>query len=100
MTYIEEYYNQIKSGKVIVSHKVQVVYKKLVQDLKKPQVVHFYNESIDDYESHTYIFDEKKAHKSIEFIEGFVDTQKVNGQINQLNLSYGKRLLSKQCMVL
>ena len=71
MTYIEEYYNQIKSGKVIVSHKVQVVYKKLVQDLKKPQVVHFYNESIDDYESHTYIFNEKKAHKPIEFIERF-----------------------------
>ena len=33
MTYIEEYYNLIKSGKVEASHKVKVVYKKLVQDI-------------------------------------------------------------------
>ena len=71
MTYIEEYYNQIKTGKVIVSHKVEVVYKKLLQDLKKPQVIKTYNETTEKTEKHTYIFDEKKAHKPIEFIEKF-----------------------------
>ncbi|MBR3280934.1 MAG: terminase large subunit [Clostridia bacterium] len=71
MTYIEEYYNQIKTGKVIVSHKVEVVYKKLLHDLKKPQVIKTYNETTEKIEKHTYIFDEKKAHKPIEFIEKF-----------------------------
>ena len=65
MTYIEEYYNQIKSGKIEASHKVKVVYKKLVQDIHHKQVVSFFNEITEQTETHTYIFDEKKANRPI-----------------------------------
>ena len=68
MTYIEEYYNEIKKGKIEASHKVKVVYKKLVQDIKTPHTVSFYNEITEENETHTFIFDIKKANRPIEFI--------------------------------
>lgn len=71
MTYIEEYYNEIKKGKIEASHKVKVVYKKLVQDIKTPHTVSFYNEITEENETHTFIFDIKKANRPIEFIEKF-----------------------------
>ena len=71
MTYIEEYYNEIKSGKIEVSHKVKVVYKKLVHDIRHKQQVSFFNEITEETETHTYVFDEKKANRPIEFIEKF-----------------------------
>lgn len=71
MTYIEEYYNEIKSGKIEVSHKVKVVYKKLVHDIRHKQQVSFFNEITEETETHTYVFDERKANRPIEFIEKF-----------------------------
>ena len=56
MNYVTEYYRQIEAGEIIVSVKVRKVYKKLVQDIKKPG---------------KYIFDEKKANRPVEFIERF-----------------------------
>lgn len=44
--------------------------------------VTYYNELTEENETKTYIFDEKKANRPIEFIENFVDTLKVNGLIN------------------
>lgn len=71
MTFIEEYYNKIVNGEIEVSHKVKVVYKKLVNDIKTPKQVSFFNELTEETETHTYIFDEKKANRPIEFIEKF-----------------------------
>ena len=56
MNYIEEYYKGIKSGKYIVSKRVEKQYKKLIHDIKHPD---------------KYIFDKDKANRPIEFIERF-----------------------------
>ena len=70
MTYIEEYYNKI-SSEIIACKKIKAVYKKLVNDLKKPKKVSFLNKITDEIEEHTYIFDEKKANRPIQFIEKY-----------------------------
>lgn len=54
---IIDYWNQIESGKVIVSSKVRRVYKKLVDDLNNPDSV--------------WEYDPKRANHAIEFVEGF-----------------------------
>ena len=59
MTFIEEYYNKIKNKEVEVSHKVAVVYKKLVYEISHPTEVTYYDEIAEEYETRTYIFDEK-----------------------------------------
>lgn len=56
MNYIIEYFEEIKSGKCIVSKRVYKQYEKLVQDIKC---------------SDKYIFDEARAVKPIKFIEMF-----------------------------
>ena len=71
MTYIEEYYNKISSGEIVACKKIKSVYKKLVNDLKKPKTVSFLNKITDEIEEHTYIFDEKKANRPIQFIERY-----------------------------
>lgn len=71
MTYIEEYYNKISSGEIVACKKIKAVYKKLVNDLKKPKKVSFLNKITDEIEEHTYIFDEKKANRPIQFIEKY-----------------------------
>ena len=55
MNYILEYWQQIESGKVIVSARVRKQYKKLAERIKKPEG--------------RYIFDEKRANRPIEFTE-------------------------------
>jgi len=57
VSYIEQYYNEIKAGNCIVSKRVKKQYKKLVDDIKKP--------------TGGYIFDENRASKPIRFIEQF-----------------------------
>jgi phage terminase large subunit-like protein len=71
MTYIEEYYNKILSGEIIACKKIKAVYKKLVNDLKKPKTVSFFNKITDKTEEHTYIYDEKKANRPIQYIERY-----------------------------
>lgn len=56
MNYIKEYYKGIKSGKYIVSKRVEKQYKRLVNAIDNPG---------------KYIFDETKATRPIEFIERF-----------------------------
>jgi phage terminase large subunit-like protein len=56
MNYIIEYWEEIKSGKYIVSKRVYKQYEKLVNDINNPG---------------KYIFDEAKANKPIKFIETF-----------------------------
>jgi len=71
MTYIEEYYRYLLENPDKANHKVLVTYKKLVNDLKKPRKVSFFNAITEEKETHTYIFDEKRGNLPIEFIETF-----------------------------
>ncbi|MDF9513191.1 MULTISPECIES: terminase large subunit [Bacillus] len=56
MNYIQEYWNAIEAGEVMVSKRVYRQYKRLIEDIAKPE---------------KYVFDEDKANKPIEFIERF-----------------------------
>lgn len=71
MTYIEEYYQLLLKNPQKASKKVLIVYKKLVQDIYKPKQVSFFNEITEENEVHTYIFDESKGNRPINFIEKF-----------------------------
>lgn len=71
MTYIEEYYKWIQANPNKVCKKVKAEYSKLVEDLKNPKEVSFYNKLSQSNETHTYIFDIYKAHKVINFIEKY-----------------------------
>ena len=71
MTYIEEYNNWIKANPNKVNKKIKIIYKKLVDDIANPKTISFFNELTEEEETHTYIFDEKKANRPIEFIERF-----------------------------
>lgn len=56
MNYIKEYFNKIETGEIVTSKRVYNVYKKLVYNIDNPD---------------TFIFDEEKANRPIEFIERF-----------------------------
>ena len=71
MTYIEEYYKWIQKNPEKVNHKIKVVYKKLVDDVKHPKTVSFFNKTTEENETHTYVFDKELAHRPIEFIETY-----------------------------
>lgn len=55
MNYIEEYYRQIKSGKIVAGRWVKAIYKYIVTGLKKGR----------------FFYDEKKATKAVDFVEQF-----------------------------
>lgn len=71
MTYIEEYYAWIQANPKKVCKKIKIIYKKLVDDLKKPKQVSFYNKTTEMTEFHTYIFDKEIGRRPIEFIEKY-----------------------------
>ena len=71
MTYIEEYYQYLLDNPDKACKKVLTIYKRLVDNIKKPKKVSFFNEITEEKETHTFIFDEKKGNKPINFIENF-----------------------------
>ena len=71
ITYIEEYYQFLLKNPDKACRKILSVYKKLVQDIYNPKVISFYNEATEEEETHTYVFDLKKADRPIEFIEKY-----------------------------
>ncbi len=71
MTYIEEYYKWIQDHPNRVGKKVKTIYERLVQDLKIPKEVSFFNKSTGEEEKHIYIFDEKKSLRCIHFCEKY-----------------------------
>lgn len=71
MTYIEEYYNFLLNNPDKANHKILVTYKKLVEDIKKPRKVSFFNKITEEQETHTYVFNEKRGNLPIQFIENF-----------------------------
>lgn len=88
MTYIEEYYQFLLKNPDKACHKVLNVYKKLVQDIYNPKQVSFFNKITEENETHTFIFNEKRGNKPIEFIEKFCKHSKGKwaGQPVQLEL--------------
>ena len=71
MTYIEEYYQYLLDNPDKACNKVLTVYKKLVNDIKKPKQVSFFNKITEENETHEFIFDEHRGNLPIEFIEKF-----------------------------
>jgi phage terminase large subunit-like protein len=55
ITYLEQYFNEINTGKIIVGQELYTVLSKLIQDLK----------------SDKYFYDTKESHRRISFIETF-----------------------------
>lgn len=76
MTFIEEYYKFIVDNPNKVSKKVTKVYKKLVEDIKKPRQVSFFNKTTNQTETHTYVFDETRSLRAIKFIEKYCKQSK------------------------
>ena len=71
MTYIEEYYQWLVKNPDRANHKIITTYKKLVDDIKKPKTVSFFNKITEENETHTYVFDETAANRPIIFIEKY-----------------------------
>ena len=80
MTYIEEYYEWITKNPKKTCNKIKTIYKRIVDDIKTPRQVSFFNKVTGETENHTYIFDEKKSLKCINFIEKYCRQSK--GQWN------------------
>lgn len=93
MTFIEEYYNFIVDNPNKVSKKVTKVYKKLVDDLKKPRVVSFFNKTTNQTETHTYVFDEVKSLRAIRFIEKYCKQSKGKWNGKPLKLQLWQKAL-------
>ena len=83
-TNIEAYYNWIIENPNKVCKKTKKIYEKLVNDIKAPREVSFFNKTTGETETHTYIFDKQKATKPIRFVENFCKQSK--GQWNGKNL--------------
>lgn len=86
MTYIEEYNEWIKQNPNKVCRKVKIIYQKLVDDIKTPKTVSFFNKLTGENETHTYIFDEKKSLRPIHFIERYCKQSKGKWAGKPLNL--------------
>lgn len=71
MNYIEEYYNWLCKNPLKANKKVKAIYKKLVENIHKPPKVTFFNKITEENETHTFIFDETKANRPINFIEKY-----------------------------
>lgn len=76
MSYIEEYYNWILDNPKKVNKKVKSVYKELVDNIRNPKTISFYNKLTKETEKHTYVFDEKKGLRPIHFIEKYCKQSK------------------------
>ena len=86
--YIEEYYNWICKNPDKVCKKIATIYKRLVDNIKTPNKVSFFNKATGENETHTYIFDEKKSLRCIHFIEKYCKQSKGkwNGKSLKLEL--------------
>jgi len=71
MNYIKEYYDWIQNNPNKVCQKIKKIYKKLVEDIKTPKKVSITNKESGELEVHTYVFDEEKGSRPIDFIEKY-----------------------------
>jgi len=75
LTFIEEYYNEIQSGRIVAGKKIRKQYEKLVHDIHNPYSTQQLQPD-GNYKTITYVFDEDKASLPIEFIETFCKQSK------------------------
>ena len=78
MSNIEKYYKWICDNPNKANDKIKKIYKRLVEDIKKPREVSFLVDG--KPETHIYRFNEEKAKRPIEFIEKYIKQSK--GQWN------------------
>lgn len=71
MSYIEEYYEWILNNPNKVNKKIKTIYERLVNDIKNPKKISFYNTYTEETETHTYEFDKELGDRPIRFIELF-----------------------------
>ncbi len=76
MNYIEEYNNWIKKNPNKVCKKVKTLYQRLLEETKAPKEVFFVNQTTGEAIKHTYIFDEAKGVRPINFIEKYLRQSK------------------------
>lgn len=69
--WIEQYYQWIKKNPDKVNEKIKKIYKKLVNDVKKPKQVSYFNKLTEEEETHTFVLDEELGNRPIRFIEKF-----------------------------
>ena len=88
MTYIEQYNKWIEENPNKVCNKIKKVYKNLLKDLNTPKIVKFINKDTGETETHTYVLEEKKAHRPIIFAERYCRQSKGqwNGKLLKLEL--------------
>ena len=70
MNYINEYWEQITSGKVLVNELIRLQMALLIDDLQHPKSISYQNE-LDVTITMDYIFDEERGEFVIDFIEQF-----------------------------
>lgn len=70
-SYIEQYYDWILNNPNKVNKKIKTIYERLVDDIKKPKQVSFFNNYTEETEVHTYVFDEELGERPIKFIETY-----------------------------
>lgn len=75
MNYIEQYHQAILKGEIVVGKKIRRQYDKLVRDIYNPYTVQLLQPD-GTYKKVTYIFDEDKANRPINFIETFCKQSK------------------------
>ena len=71
MSSIVDYYNWMIDNPKKVNKKILTVYKKLVDDINNKKVVEYVNKETGEVETNTFIFDEEKAKRPVNFIERF-----------------------------
>lgn len=99
MSYIQEYYDWIRNNPKKSNKKIKIIYQKLVDDIVNPKTISFFNELTEEEETHTYVFDERKASRPIEFIEKFCKHSKGKWAGKPVSLELWQKLLFKHYMV-
>ena len=71
MSYIEEYYEWILNNPTKVNDKIKTIYAQLIDDIKQPKQVAFFNKATEENETHTFVFNEELGKRPVQFIELF-----------------------------
>ncbi len=75
MSFIEQYYEEIKSGRIVACDKIKKQFKQLVDDIYNPKTFKVLGQD-GEYHNITFVFDPNRASEPIEFIETFCKQSK------------------------
>ena len=68
---IQEYYQWLLDNPKKANKKILAVYKRLTEDIETPREIEHLNKETGEIEKTTYIFDESRGQRVIDFIEKF-----------------------------